>query len=65
MDNNVSTQILSEITTFSKYRKYLPEVKRRETWEETCLRYQNMMIERFPSLKSEIEKSIKLTSLET
>lgn len=54
MIENVSTEILSEITTFTKYRKYIPELQRRETWEETCRRYRNMMVKKFPSLSEDI-----------
>jgi len=48
---------LSSITVFSKYAKYLPELKRRETWEEIVSRYQDMMIAKYPSLKEAILKS--------
>jgi len=27
-----SAEILSDIVTFTKYAKYVPEIKRRETW---------------------------------
>ncbi len=30
----VSNQILSEITVYMKYAKFVPELNRRETWEE-------------------------------
>ena len=53
-EKNVSTEILSEITTFSKYRKYIPELQRRETWQQTCDRYKSMMLEKFPGLATEI-----------
>jgi ribonucleoside-diphosphate reductase alpha chain len=42
---------------FSKYAKYLPELKRRETWEEIVSRYQDMMITKYPKLKEAILKS--------
>ena len=48
---------LSSITIFSKYAKYLPQEKRRETWDEIVDRYQNMMIKKYPSLKDAIVKS--------
>lgn len=54
--NEVSTKILSEITTFNKYRKFIPELNRRETWNETCSRYEEMMLERFPALAVEIKQ---------
>ena len=48
---------LSKITVFSKYAKYLPELKRRETWEEIVNRYQNMMIKKYPTLEEAIMSS--------
>ena len=48
---------LSKITVFSKYSKYLPEQKRRETWEEIVNRYQNMMIKKYPTLEDAIISS--------
>jgi ribonucleoside-diphosphate reductase alpha chain len=48
---------LSKITVFSKYAKYLPEQKRRETWEEIVNRYQNMMIKKYPTLEDAIMSS--------
>ena len=32
------TQFASDITHFTKYAKHKPELNRRETWEETCVR---------------------------
>jgi ribonucleoside-triphosphate reductase len=49
------SQILSEITIFSKYAKYLPELERRETWYEIVTRNKEMHMEKFPNLKEEIE----------
>ena len=45
---------LSKITVFSKYAKYIPELKRRETWDEIVNRYQNMMIKKYPKLEEAI-----------
>lgn len=53
----LESEILSEITTFMKYSKYLPEKNRRETWEELVDRNKNMHIERYPNLKDEIESA--------
>jgi len=50
----LSSEILSKITIFNKYAKYKPELERRETWEEICDRYQQMMIDKYPILKEEI-----------
>ena len=45
---------LSKITVFSKYAKYIPELKRRETWDEIVNRYTNMMIKKYPKLEDAI-----------
>ena len=34
----LSNKILSDITVYMKYAKYLPNEKRRETWEELVTR---------------------------
>ena len=48
---------LSKITVFSKYSKYLPEQKRRETWDEIVTRYEKMMIKKYPKLEEAILRS--------
>jgi len=48
---------LSKITIFSKYAKYIPELKRRETWNEIVNRYQEMMIKKYPQLEDAIISS--------
>ena len=53
---DVTQDILSEITTYMKYAKYVPELKRRETWEELVTRNKKMHQEKFPQLHDEIEK---------
>lgn len=50
---------LSSLTVFSKYAKYLPELKRRETWEEIVARYQQMMVKKYPKLEAQINEAIK------
>ena len=40
---DLGLEALSRITIFSKYAKYIPELQRRETWDEIIDRYQNMM----------------------
>jgi len=45
---------LSKLTVFSKYAKYIPELKRRETWDEIVDRYEQMMIKKYPKLESQI-----------
>ncbi len=48
---------LSKLTVFSKYAKYVPELKRRETWEEIVARYENMMIKKYPKLEGQIKET--------
>ena len=55
----VSNQILSEITVYMKYAKYIPELNRRETWDELVTRNKAMHIKKYPDLKSEIEEAYK------
>jgi ribonucleoside-diphosphate reductase alpha chain len=57
---DISQKILSEITVYMKYARYLPAVQRRETWEEMITRNRDMHIENFPELTSEIENAYKL-----
>ena len=51
---NVSNKILSDITVYMKYAKYLPEENRRENWDELVTRNMNMHIKKYPELSSEI-----------
>ena len=55
-----STQILSEITVYMKYAKFLPNKNRRETWKELVTRNKKMHLKQYPDLKDEINKSYKL-----
>jgi len=48
---------LSKLTVFSKYAKYVPELKRRETWEEIVARYENMMVKKYPKLENQIKET--------
>ena len=57
---DISNRILSDITVYMKYAKYIPELNRRETWEELVTRNKNMHIKKFPTLKTEIEDVYKL-----
>jgi ribonucleoside-diphosphate reductase alpha chain len=50
---DLNQQILSDIIIYMKYARYLPELKRRETWDEICDRYQNMMVEKYPQLRDQ------------
>ena len=57
---DISQKILSEITVYMKYARYLPAAQRRETWGEMITRNRNMHIENFPKLTNEIKKAYKL-----
>lgn len=50
----LATKILSDITIYTKYSKYLSKQKRRETWDELVDRNQDFHIKNFPALKEEI-----------
>ena len=56
----VSNKILSDITVYMKYAKYLPELNRRESWEELVTRNKEMHQKRYPDLKDEIDEKYKL-----
>ena len=58
--HELSIQILSDITIWMKYARYLPELNRRETWNEIVDRNKEMHIKKFPFLKDEIEEKYKL-----
>lgn len=53
---NKSQEILSQITIFNKYAKYIPELNRRETWDELVDRNVAMHIKKYPVLKEEIKQ---------
>ena len=53
----LSSQILSDITVYMKYAKYLPEENRRETWEELVTRNKAMHIKTYPDLKEQIDSA--------
>lgn len=48
---------LSKLTVFSKYAKYIPELKRRETWDEIVDRYEAMMTKKYPKLEAQIRET--------
>jgi len=56
MNNN--QKVLSEITIFNKYARFLPELQRRESWDEIINRYEDMMIEKYPDLKEQIKNNL-------
>ena len=56
---DVTQEVLSQITAFQKYAKYIPENNRRETWEELVNRNMNMHLKKFPQLEFEIRQVYK------
>ena len=56
---DTTQSILSDITVFNKYSKYIPEINRRETWEEIVERNMSMHIQRYPQIRKEIQKVYK------
>ena len=55
----ISNKILSDITVYMKYAKYIPSLNRRETWDELVTRNKNMHIEKYPELRKEILDAYK------
>lgn len=55
----LASQILSDVTIFTKYAKYIPEKQRRENWTELVTRNKEMHIRKFPHLSDEIEEAYK------
>jgi len=58
MTSALSTEILSDITVFLKYAKFLPEKGRRETFKEVAIRNMNMHIKKFKHIPG-MEKKIR------
>ena len=57
---DASQKILSDLTVYMKYAKFVTELNRRETWEELVTRNMNMHIKKYPSLKNEIKEVYKM-----
>ena len=55
MSLSLDKQILSDITVYTKYAKYLPSKERRETWRELVTRNMEMHTAKFPKMKESIE----------
>ena len=55
----LSQDILSDITVHMKYARYIPEINRRETWEELVERNIAMHVRKYPQMKAEIQKVYK------
>ena len=57
---DISNQILSEITIYMKYAKFISSKNRRETWKELVTRNKQMHQKTYPDLVDEIEEKYKL-----
>lgn len=60
ISGDLGLQILSDITVFNKYSKFLPDLQRRETWDEIVTRNKAMHVKRFPHLQNEIDEVYQL-----
>lgn len=54
-----SQAIVSDVVVFNKYAKFIPELSRRETWDEICDRNEAMHIRKYPVLRNEIKQVYK------
>ena len=59
MTNNLNKKILSDLTIHMKYAKFIPELNRRETWEELVTRNKEMHQKRYPELADQIQLNYK------
>ena len=56
---DASQKILSDLTVYMKYAKFIPALNRRETWDELVTRNMNMHIKHYPQLGGEIVEMYK------
>jgi len=55
----LSNKILSNITVYMKYAKYIPKLNRRESWNELVTRNMDMHIKKYPELEKQIIDNYK------
>ena len=55
----LNNSILSDITVYMKYAKYVPSLNRREVWSELVDRNKAMHLKKYPQLSEEIENVYK------
>ena len=60
MSSNYLPTSYQEFIHLSRYSRWLPEEKRRETWKELVERNKQMHIKKYPELKSQIDKAYKM-----
>ena len=51
----LANEILSDITVYMKYARFIKKENRRETWAEICMRNMKMHIKKYPQLRERIE----------
>ena len=56
----LSNEILSNITVYMKYAKYIPKLNRRESWDELVTRNMDMHIKKYSELEDQIRENYKL-----
>ena len=54
---DLASKILSDITVYMKYARYMKDQDRRETWEELVDRNKAMHLKKYPNLGNEIEEA--------
>ena len=59
MTSELNKKILSDLTIHMKYAKFIPELNRRETWEELVTRNKEMHQKRYPELVDQIQLNYK------
>lgn len=52
-------ELLSNIAHYRTYRKYIPDLKRRESYAECIDRYESFMIDQCPQIKNEIIDAVE------
>lgn len=53
--NDAGLELLSKLIIYGKYSNYLPELGRREVWDEIVDRTEQMHLRRFPQIREQIE----------
>mgnify|MGYP003135032288 FL=1 len=54
---DIANKILSDIAVHMKYARYMPDLQRRETWDELVDRNKAMHLKKYPKLGNEIEEA--------
>ena len=55
--SRIANKILSDVTVYMKYAKYIADENRREDWGEIVHRNKEMHIKKFPNMKMQIEEA--------